>query len=360
MAVEKRRYKTKRGWVSRYYVVLNQTIDSNKDRIPLVKNKGFSTYKEAYEMDQRIHSPKKIVDLKRLTVQYVHEEYLSHLKREVDAGEKSVATLEKYERYIEAFLSIYKNYLIVSIDSNELLNFKYHILNIDKKAPYGAKYFQIGKLSQETHIIIKNQAQKLFEYAKNRGWLFDIPKFPVISKNTKFLDAVYLTDDQIERLLKYANSSQAIYIYVSIYLGGRRMETASLTKEHFDLSSGWVQLYHPEKSSARKVPRLIPIPDKMIELLNIMGDDQKIYPWKNEKIASREMRKLSIRSGVKVTPNILRHTFAVKLLSANISPLVVAKLMGHKTTNMIFKHYGNIMDSIKRDAINKVSILSIK
>lgn len=56
----------------------------------------------------------------------------------------------------------------------------------------------------------------------------------------------------------------------------------------------------------------------------------------------------------RIRPYDLRHSFATELIAGGVDVGTIAKLMGHSGPTMIFKHYQFVMDSQKRDAIERL------
>lgn len=67
--------------------------------------------------------------------------------------------------------------------------------------------------------------------------------------------------------------------------------------------------------------------------------------YNDDQAIRKAWRKVLTASGVRYrNPYQTRHTYASTLLSAGSNPWQVAALMGHKTVDMIFKHYGRWID----------------
>jgi site-specific recombinase XerD len=52
----------------------------------------------------------------------------------------------------------------------------------------------------------------------------------------------------------------------------------------------------------------------------------------------------------------LRHTFASRLTTAGVSPLTIAQMLGHSSTQIV-PRYAQVMDQNRLDAMKKLEVL---
>lgn len=182
-----------------------------------------------------------------------------------------------------------------------------------------------------------------FAFARRRGWRQDDPALPVKLVKSQGDEAVYLTEEEILRLLAAPDrASQVGYTdYIALLLlyatGLRASELCDLNVTDVDLSGGWVTV-----REGKGRDRQVPIPKAVLNdltryvqstqpleafLLNATGG--RLKPW----TLARRLRRYAQAVGISrpVIPHTFRHTYAAHLLKAGVRPEVVAKAMGHKT-----------------------------
>lgn len=77
-----------------------------------------------------------------------------------------------------------------------------------------------------------------------------------------------------------------------------------------------------------------------------------VEPW---HMVRRDMRAACLRAGVpQVTPNDLRRTFASWLKQAGVDSMIVARLLGHKTTRMVDWVYGVLDEATLAGAMTRL------
>lgn len=123
-------------------------------------------------------------------------------------------------------------------------------------------------------------------------------------------------------------------------------------------NTGWVIRFTQQKT---KGVEDLPISDEAVELLGERGDDNAVIfegitkysdAWYNTRL-----KKWIADAGItkRISFHCFRHTFATMLLTNGADLYTVSKMLGHrdiKTTQI----YGKIVDKLKRDASNKITL----
>ena len=66
---------------------------------------------------------------------------------------------------------------------------------------------------------------------------------------------------------------------------------------------------------------------------------------------ARKLSELAAKANIKhVNPHALRHTYATRLLEANVHPKVVQELLGHTDITLTLNTYSHVMPEIKKAA----------
>ena len=147
--------------------------------------------------------------------------------------------------------------------------------------------------------------------------------------------------DASKRMDAYERRRMTAWLHVMRYTGMRVSDAVQLTPAA--VRDGRV-LLHQAKTGA---PVSIPIPPLVENALEAIRDGNKPYFWSGEgtvrtRTANFSRTLLRIGKAAKVakpSPHRFRTTFAVALLSRGVAAGRVAKLLGHKDSTIVEKHY---------------------
>ncbi|RLF20007.1 MAG: recombinase XerC [Thermoprotei archaeon] len=150
-----------------------------------------------------------------------------------------------------------------------------------------------------------------------------------------------LTREDVRRLIEAAMDKRELLIVRLLYVTGLRVsEAASLRWEDVDLERGEIRV----KGKGGKV-RIVLVDRSTLALLKEMKrlcKDADLVIGLSVRSIQRIIKRLRERAGIKkkVTPHILRHTFATHLLEAGVSIRVIQELLGHSSlsTTQIYTH----------------------
>jgi len=261
-----------------------------------------------------------------------------------DAAEKYLTKLEKEggkDLYMKNFRfnghlkPFFKNKPISKITSFDLERYKKHRLKEE------AKPGTINReLSAFSHL-----------YTKAIEWKW-IDHKPFVIKRLKEGKGriVYLTPEQIKRLLNAAMQDQNEYIYPFIVIGletsMRKMETLSIKLEHIDTARRII--YIPQaKGGAREQPITKRLADFLTGYIDTAEPDQEwLFPSPTSRTGHTVSIEKPFRRAVRnaglnekeVVRHTLRHTAITHLVQAGVDLPTVQRISGHKSFDMVVRY----------------------
>lgn len=138
-------------------------------------------------------------------------------------------------------------------------------------------------------------------------------------------------------------------LQVAWEVGPRPQEIVNVEARHVDLENArWV--FPKEESKGKKHPRVIYLTDKALQItrrLLLKHPEGKLFrnvdgnPWNKSAINSRFLR-LKKKLGKKYCLYLFRHSYATRLLEANVDCLTVSILLGHRDTSMLARVYSHL------------------
>jgi len=145
----------------------------------------------------------------------------------------------------------------------------------------------------------------------------------------------HLTLDNVQALVTHLDPARGAAVAFAVATGARRGEVFRARAEDYDKASGTILLRGTKTAAAH---RRIPVPAVFRELLEGSLQHMPFEDWTN---ARRDIASAAERAGVPaVTWNDLRRTFGSILVQGGVRNDVVAKLMGHTTSAMVDRVYG--------------------
>lgn len=168
----------------------------------------------------------------------------------------------------------------------------------------------------------------------------------------------YLTDNEEKRLFKYLPEHLSSIVQFALMTGLRKGNILNMQRKQIDFCTNTISVLD-NKGNAYLV---IPIADKYRAKLEELcrGIDEDDYLFKNpvtelpysdiKKAFNSALQKANIKN---FRFHDLRHTFATRLVMANVPLVTVQTLMGHKNIQTTMR-YAHATDESKRQAINSI------
>jgi integrase len=193
---------------------------------------------------------------------------------------------------------------------------------------------------------------------------FDFTKFFVNESRDRRKPHI-LTWEEQEKLLAVAPPRLRALTVLGVETGMRTGEMLGLQWDDIDFLSGVI---HVSKSKTAAGIRSVPISGlckaELLRWRNLVGPD--FSNWVFPNFSSHRHRLQGGRkawastlkkAGLPFFPMYyLRHTFASRLTAAGVSPITIAQLLGHSSTQIV-PRYAQVLDQNRLDAMKKLESL---
>lgn len=187
-----------------------------------------------------------------------------------------------------------------------------------------------------------------------------------------------LTEDERKAFLKVKDNPRFLPFEIMYYTGVRPSEVRNLKGEDILLINGVPTLY-VKGTKTKNAIRKVPIPTHLYKKIKNTRKSDFICKSENDtKFGSKSFqrafsslkRAMNIELGCKVHRNALvppfpigddfipycfRHDYTTRMCYANVNPIVLAKILGHRDTKLIAKIYSHINEElVLEDMVKKI------
>ncbi len=166
----------------------------------------------------------------------------------------------------------------------------------------------------------------------------------------------FLTEEEVKKLFSVIENKTHLAVFNLLYFTGMRLsEALNLTWEDVDFEEGFIRVRSKKDWHTKNYKeRYIPIHRKLYEHLYHLKEvsKNKVVPYKYPTV-EHLFQKYSKKSGIKVTPHLLRHSIATAMASKGVSLHAIKDILGHSnySTTLI---YAKMTDEYKRKALETV------
>ena len=335
----------------RYCTTITVTIDGEKKK----KTVYGKTVREVDDKVAEIRASSNkgiVVDDRSVTVQEWADMWYNLYK-----ANKSVNTQQMY--------SVAMNHIVKELGTYRLSDLKKHMLQT-----------LLNKRVEEGHIrsaeIIRLTLKQMIAAAIDEQYIFvDISKGLTVPKSQKS-EKKPLSLDEVARIKgSELTVKERAFIYVLLYTGIRKGEALALDWSDVDNKNNKIHInknliYAGHRAEVKDSPktaagiRSIPIPKELADALNEYKDGEGIvFPQLTAvekymtsssftKFWNEILKKINLDR--KITPHILRHTYATRLYYAGVDIKQAQYLLGHSSIQVtlgIYTHLDN--ERIEKD-----------
>ena len=141
-----------------------------------------------------------------------------------------------------------------------------------------------------------------------------------------------LNNDEVDKLTNACNTFQEKFVVWTLLDTGLRLsEFAELKKENIQWQERRLVIYGKGGPSGKKTKRrIIPMTDMVRSLIEYHFTENN-NTGISKRTIERTVKKVADKAGIvkKVSPHVLRHTFAVNCIKKGISTRALQSLLGH-------------------------------
>lgn len=282
---------------------------------------------------------------------------------EIEKG-RSLKTVENYDRYLTRFLVEMKINRLADISEDSLREFR---LKLNRASGVKVRGQQSATMKKNTQNYYMIALRSFLKYCRKRGWQTVAPDVIELAKTgARHLDLISI--DELTRLLKAPDLTTSIGLRDKALLelffstGLRLSELCSLNR---DLDLGRDEFSIRGKGEKVRVVFLSDDAKNAIRVYLKERKDMEEALFVNNalrnsggRLTPRSIERIvchyAIKAGIskKVTPHVLRHSFATDLLSNGADIRSVQMMLGHANiaTTQVYTH---ITDKQLRDVHKK-------
>lgn len=200
-----------------------------------------------------------------------------------------------------------------------------------------------------------------FNWAVKEGLLSHNP-IKSLPKPQKKARIVTIEEKTFERILRNTDDCFRDYLTALWGSGARPGEVASLTAENYDAKRKcWVLEHH--KTEGHTGTKTIWLTDELVALTErlikqhptgLLFRNTRGGRWTRTLVWARLQRikeELNIKGPLMAYAT--RHSFATNAIARGVDSVVLAKMLGHKSTDMIMKHYVHPQDDHMRACVEQ-------
>lgn len=279
-------------------------------------------------------------------IQTLKRQFLEYV--EIEKG-RALNTVRNYEHYLNVFFTFGKIKSPSDITEDIIREFRLHLNRSKGMKVKGQAQGTMKKISQNYYLIA---LRSFLKYARKRGIEIVAPDVIELAK-TGSRDIDPLSGAELERFLESAHDHPRDYALLELFFstGLRLSELCSLNRD-IDLSKDEfsirgkgdkVRLVFLSDTAKQKLRDYLKSRKDMAEPLFISDSfrknrDARLTPRSIQRIVKTYATKAGIYK--KVTPHVLRHSFATDLLSNGADMRSVQMMLGHANiaTTQVYTH----------------------
>lgn len=297
-----------------------------------------------------------------LEIVTTHNQYF---KKQVDKGDRSNGSLEKYERMGD----VIKEYLQCKYKLNDIPFDKVNrqfVFGLDDFLRFERKHGSKKGIAHNTTVKYIRNISAMVSYTKTMGLVIDNP-FTIYDKSLKEVDTVFLTLDELKRIENKPLPNRRLDVVRDIFLFScytsyAPVDVMNLRKGNYTLDDScdnWLRTKRQKtkvKTNVLVIPPLKRIIDKYKFDPECLEEDL-LVPNRSNSNMNAYLKEIADLCGIEknLTWYVGRHTFATTVALANGIPMeIISQIMGHKRITQT-QHYAKLMDGTVKKHMKSLS-----
>lgn len=295
------------------------------------------------------------------TIIEILDKYNKYFRRKVAAGERSSASLQKYERSKELLLNFMKkNYGTSDMPALEISSS--FVYKLEEFLKYESNFK--GKIGIKNNSVVKYM--KMYKTACNYSIKMDLiikNPFQIYDGKLSIKDAVFLTQQELDTIedkifsVNRLEKVKDIFLF-SCYTGYAPVDAMDLSLSNlFEDNNGnlWIMTSRAKTAIRANVPVL---PSTLKIINKYKNQQQGLIPQISNQKMNAYLKEIADVCGITkhLTWYVARHTFATTVTLGNGMRIEnVSSMMGHTNIKQT-QHYAKVLDSNVMEDMNKLKI----
>lgn len=279
-------------------------------------------------------------------------------------------TIESYLNHlkINQKLSTYRRYRSVLTNFRDYFSSKKYLNEVSRGEILEYRDFQATKVESPVTLNTEITMIRAFLYwcTEFKG-LRENPAAKIKPRQVLQKSPEVYSDDELTRMLKHANATEAAILLTCCYTGMREQEICFLTWDDVDLKKKIIRVSaKPEYGFTPKTweEREIEMSDRLVESYRHLPKKARwVFPTvslKRHAHIYKIVERVAANAGVKgAHPHKFRATFLTRLLQSGCDIANVQALAGHKSIKTTQRYLG-VSTELRREAVNRLKFPEAK
>ena len=265
---------------------------------------------------------------------FIFEDFYNKMIAEKTAANTKESTMERIESVWRLSLKPFWEYQMPEDINQDLVT---EFMNWHKRMRPGIQFINAFKyLNNIFNVMVRSGALSPVNLPQ-----LEVPRDE--AKHHAKQKGRYLTDSEVQELLKHVDSKTELRILLSFCTGMRKMEIGGLEKDRIKLKDGRYTIVLDTDDTKTGLAREIPVPTILTQKLKAQLDQPGQFLFSMKSDLTRFEARQTVDKGwvhAKELTNIharfhdLRHTAATNFAKSNINPIIACTILG-----MSFKTY---------------------